>query len=92
MSRLGACRRRALTRIISIEEGKPLREARVEIEGWTAGFFDYFASFARAAHGEILPCRHRGEDIAVGAFPMGLRQITPWNFPSAMVARKWLRR
>jgi acyl-CoA reductase-like NAD-dependent aldehyde dehydrogenase len=38
-----------LSRIISQEEGKPLRESRVEIEGWTAGFFEYFATFARGA-------------------------------------------
>ena len=78
-----------LARIISIEEGKPLRESRVEIEGWTAGFFDYFASFARAAHGEILPSDNRGEEIAIRRVPYGVCvSITPWNFPSAMVARK----
>jgi hypothetical protein len=37
-----------LARIISLEEGKPLREARFEIEGWTAGFFEYFVDFGRA--------------------------------------------
>jgi acyl-CoA reductase-like NAD-dependent aldehyde dehydrogenase len=38
-----------LSRLISHEEGKPLRESRVEIEGWTAGFFGYFATFARGS-------------------------------------------
>jgi lactaldehyde dehydrogenase/glycolaldehyde dehydrogenase len=78
-----------LARIISLEEGKPMRESRVEIEGWTAGFFDYFASFARAAHGEILPSDNRGEEIAIRKVPYGVCvAITPWNFPSAMPARK----
>jgi acyl-CoA reductase-like NAD-dependent aldehyde dehydrogenase len=78
-----------LSRLISHEEGKPLRESRVEIEGWTAGFFDYFATFARAAHGEILPSDNRGEEIAIRKVPYGVCVgITPWNFPSAMVARK----
>jgi acyl-CoA reductase-like NAD-dependent aldehyde dehydrogenase len=44
-----------LARIISLEEGKPLREARFEIEGWTAGFFEYLLDFGRAAYGEVLP-------------------------------------
>jgi lactaldehyde dehydrogenase / glycolaldehyde dehydrogenase len=78
-----------LSRLISHEEGKPLRESRVEIEGWTAGFFEYFASFARAAHGELLPSDNRGEEMASRKFPYGVCVgITPWNFPSAMVARK----
>lgn len=67
----------------------PLRESRVEIEGWTAGFFEYFADFARAPNGEILPSDNRGEEIAVRKVPYGVCVgITPWNFPSAMVARK----
>jgi lactaldehyde dehydrogenase/glycolaldehyde dehydrogenase len=78
-----------LARLISLEEGKPLRESRVEIEGWTAGFFEYFASFARAAHGELLPSDNRGEEIAIRRVPYGVCvAVTPWNFPSAMVARK----
>jgi lactaldehyde dehydrogenase/glycolaldehyde dehydrogenase len=78
-----------LARIVSLEVGKPMRESRVEIEGWTAGFFDYFASFGRAATGEILPSDNRGEEIAIRKVPYGVCVgITPWNFPSAMVARK----
>jgi lactaldehyde dehydrogenase/glycolaldehyde dehydrogenase len=78
-----------LARLISQEEGKPLRESRVEIEGWTAGFFEYFAGFARAASGEILPSDNRGEEIAIRKVPYGVCVgITPWNFPSAMAARK----
>jgi acyl-CoA reductase-like NAD-dependent aldehyde dehydrogenase len=38
-----------LSRLISHEEGKPLRESCVEIEGWTAGFFEYLATFARGS-------------------------------------------
>jgi lactaldehyde dehydrogenase / glycolaldehyde dehydrogenase len=75
--------------IVSIEEGKPLREARFEIEGWTAGFFEYFSGFARAATGEILPSDNRGEEIQMRKVPYGVCVgVTPWNFPSAMVARK----
>ena len=78
-----------LARIVSLEEGKPLREARFEIEGWTAGFFEYLSSFARAAHGELLPSDNRGEEIEIRRVPYGVCvAVTPWNFPSAMVARK----
>ncbi|HZZ92399.1 MAG TPA: aldehyde dehydrogenase family protein [Usitatibacter sp.] len=78
-----------LAHIISLEEGKPLRESRFEVEGWTAGFFDYFADFARAAHGELLPSDNRGEEVAIRKVPYGVCVgITPWNFPSAMVGRK----
>jgi lactaldehyde dehydrogenase/glycolaldehyde dehydrogenase len=78
-----------LARVVSLEVGKPIRESRVEIEGWTAGFFDYFASFGRAGTGEILPSDNRGEEIAIRKVPYGVCVgITPWNFPSAMVARK----
>ncbi|MHB8690247.1 MAG: aldehyde dehydrogenase family protein [Solirubrobacteraceae bacterium] len=78
-----------LARIISLEEGKPVSESRFEIEGWTAGFFEYFSGFARAAHGEILPSDNRGEEIQMRKVPYGVCVgVTPWNFPSAMVARK----
>jgi lactaldehyde dehydrogenase / glycolaldehyde dehydrogenase len=78
-----------LARIISLEEGKPLREARFEIVEWTAGFFDYFADFGRAAHGEILPSDNRDEEVTIRKVPYGVCVgITPWNFPSAMVGRK----
>jgi len=78
-----------LAQIVSLEEGKPLRESRFEIEGWTAGFFDYYSGFARAAQGEILPSDNRGEEIEIRKVPYGVCvAVTPWNFPSAMVARK----
>ncbi|MDB5860385.1 MAG: aldehyde dehydrogenase [Ramlibacter sp.] len=78
-----------LARLVSLEVGKPMRESRFEIDGWTAGFFDYFASFGRAATGEILPSDNRGEEVAIRKVPYGVCVgITPWNFPSAMPARK----
>jgi lactaldehyde dehydrogenase/glycolaldehyde dehydrogenase len=78
-----------LARLVSLEVGKPMRESRFEIDGWTAGFFDYFAGFGRAATGEILPSDNRGEEVAIRKVPYGVCVgITPWNFPSAMPARK----
>ncbi|MEA2222141.1 MAG: lactaldehyde dehydrogenase / glycolaldehyde dehydrogenase, partial [Solirubrobacteraceae bacterium] len=78
-----------LARIISLEVGKPIRESRFEVEGWTAGFFEYVSGFARAAHGEILPSDNRGEEVQLRKVPYGVCvAVTPWNFPSAMPARK----
>lgn len=77
-----------LARIISLEQGKPIKEARGEVGG-TAGFFDYFAEFARRIQGEILPSDHPGEQIWIQRVPIGvIGAIIPWNYPSALVARK----
>ncbi|HEY0153286.1 MAG TPA: aldehyde dehydrogenase [Longimicrobium sp.] len=77
-----------LARVVVREQGKPLVEARGEIGG-TAGFFDYFTSFARAPAGEILPSDAPDEDIWIRSVPYGVvAAIIPWNYPAALFARK----
>jgi len=77
-----------LARIVVQEQGKPLVEARGEIGG-TAGFFDYFTSFARAAMGEIVAADNPNEDIWIRNVPFGVVVgIIPWNYPAALFARK----
>ena len=77
-----------LARLVVQEQGKPLVEARGEIGG-TAGFFDYFTSFARAPMGEILPSDNPNEDIWIRNVPYGVVVgIIPWNYPAALFARK----
>ncbi|HSH79036.1 MAG TPA: aldehyde dehydrogenase family protein, partial [Herpetosiphonaceae bacterium] len=77
-----------LARVVVQEQGKPLVEARGEIAG-TAGFFDYFTSFARAPMGEIIASDNRNEDIWVRNVPFGVVVgIIPWNYPAALFARK----
>ncbi|HUP27240.1 MAG TPA: aldehyde dehydrogenase [Chloroflexia bacterium] len=77
-----------LARLVVQEQGKPLVEARGEIGG-TAGFFDYFTSFARAQVGEIVASDNPGEDIWVRNVPFGVVVgIIPWNYPAALFARK----
>ena len=77
-----------LARVVVREQGKPLVEARGEIGG-TAGFFDYFASFARAPMGEIMPSDAPDEDIWIRNVPYGVvAAIIPWNYPAALFARK----
>lgn len=75
-------------RLIVSEQGKTIKEAHGEVGG-AAGFFDYFAEFARRIQGEILPSDHAGEQIWVQRLPLGVvAAIIPWNYPFALVARK----
>jgi len=77
-----------LARVVVREQGKPLVEARGEIGG-TAGFFEYFTTFARAPKGEILPSDNPNEDIWIRNAPYGVVvAIIPWNYPAALFARK----
>ncbi len=77
-----------LARLVVEEQGKPLVEARGEIGG-TAGFFEYFTSFARSPLGEIVPSDNPHEDIWVRNVPYGVVVgIIPWNYPAALFARK----
>jgi lactaldehyde dehydrogenase / glycolaldehyde dehydrogenase len=77
-----------LARVIVREQGKPLVEARGEVAG-TAGFFEYFTTFARAPMGEIIPSDNPHEDIWIRNVPYGVVVgIIPWNFPAALFARK----
>jgi len=77
-----------LAAILTAEQGKPLAEARGEIL-YAASFIDWFAGEAERIEGEIIPAPHGGQRLLVLKQPVGLcAAITPWNFPSAMVARK----
>jgi lactaldehyde dehydrogenase / glycolaldehyde dehydrogenase len=77
-----------LARLVVREQGKPLVEARGEIAG-TAGFFEYFTTFARAQKGEIIASDNPGEDIWIRNVPYGVvAGIIPWNYPAALFARK----
>lgn len=77
-----------LARLVVAEQGKTITEARGEIEA-TAGFFDYYASFARAQVGAMFAPDGSGEQLFVKSVPYGVVvAITPWNFPAAIFARK----
>jgi lactaldehyde dehydrogenase/glycolaldehyde dehydrogenase len=77
-----------LARLVVQEQGKPLVEARGEIAG-TAGFFEYFTTFARSPLGEIVASDNRDEDIWIRNVPFGVVVgIIPWNYPAALFARK----
>jgi acyl-CoA reductase-like NAD-dependent aldehyde dehydrogenase len=80
--------RERLAAVLTSEQGKPLFEARQEVDG-SAEHFEYFAEFARRIEGDVLPSDNPGQTVMILRLPIGVvAAITPWNFPSAMVARK----
>ena len=77
-----------LASILTAESGKPVAEARGEVE-YSATFFDNAAAAAEMAAGELPAARAADRRIAVLREPVGATfAITPWNFPLAMIARK----
>ncbi|GAB6059840.1 NAD-dependent succinate-semialdehyde dehydrogenase [Desulfonatronum parangueonense] len=80
--------REELARLMTLEQGKPLAEARAEI-GFGASFLRWFAEEGRRAYGSIIPAPWRDKRILVTREPVGVVGIiTPWNFPTAMICRK----
>ncbi len=74
--------------IMTAEQGKPLAESRGEI-GYAAAFIEWFAEEARRVYGDVIPGNAKDRRILVLKQPVGVvASITPWNFPSAMIARK----
>ena len=78
----------ALARILTMEQGKPLAEARGEIL-YGASFIEWFAEEARRVYGDVIPAHAADKRIVVIRQPVGVvAAITPWNFPNAMITRK----
>jgi succinate-semialdehyde dehydrogenase/glutarate-semialdehyde dehydrogenase len=77
-----------LARILTLEQGKPLVEARGEIR-YGAGFVKWFAEEARRIGGSTIPSPTPDRRILVLKEAVGVCGIiTPWNFPNAMITRK----
>ncbi|WP_297767280.1 NAD-dependent succinate-semialdehyde dehydrogenase [uncultured Alcanivorax sp.] len=77
-----------LGRLMTLEQGKPLAEAKGEI-AYAASFLKWFAEEARRAYGDTIPAPKPGQRIVVIKQPIGVTAaITPWNFPSSMITRK----
>ncbi|MFD1329806.1 NADP-dependent succinate-semialdehyde dehydrogenase [Mycoplana ramosa] len=77
-----------LGRILTMEQGKPLAEAKGEI-AYGASFVEWFAEEARRVYGDIMPGHQKDKRILVMKQPIGVvAAITPWNFPNAMITRK----
>ncbi|SNT73789.1 NAD-dependent succinate-semialdehyde dehydrogenase [Paracoccus seriniphilus] len=77
-----------LAMILTLEQGKPLAEARGEI-AYGASFIKWFAEEARRVEGGIIPAPMTDRRILATKEPVGVSAIiTPWNFPNAMITRK----
>jgi succinate-semialdehyde dehydrogenase/glutarate-semialdehyde dehydrogenase len=80
--------REDIATIITLEEGKPLAEARGEVN-YAASFVQWFAEEAKRIRGDVIPAPKDGQRIVVLKQPIGVcAAITPWNFPAAMITRK----
>ena len=77
-----------LARLMTIEQGKPLAEAKGEI-AYAASFLEWFAEEAKRVYGDTIPGHQPDKRLIVIKQPIGVTAaITPWNFPSAMITRK----
>jgi len=77
-----------LARILTLEQGKPLGEAKGEIL-YGANYIRWFAEEAKRIYGDTIPGQSPDKRVVVIKQPIGVVAcITPWNFPNAMLARK----
>jgi len=74
--------------LMTLEQGKPLPEAKGEIV-YAASFLEWFAEEGRRAYGDVIPSHMADRRVVVIKEPIGVcAAITPWNFPAAMITRK----
>lgn len=77
-----------IARILTLEQGKPLAEARLEVS-LGADIIDWFAEEARRAYGRTIPARAGNVQQVVVKEPVGpVAAFTPWNFPINQAVRK----
>ena len=77
-----------LALLMTLEQGKPLAEARGEI-AYAASFIEWFAEEGKRAYGDSIPSPTSSSRLLVIKQPIGVcAAITPWNFPAAMITRK----
>lgn len=77
-----------LALLLTLEQGKPLTEAKGEI-AYGASYLEWFSEEAKRIYGDVLPGHMTDKRITVLKQPIGVTAaITPWNFPNAMITRK----
>lgn len=77
-----------LARTMTMEQGKPFKEAKGEII-YANNFISWYAEEGKRIYGETIPASARNKRILVHKQPVGvIAAITPWNFPAAMITRK----
>lgn len=74
--------------ILTMEQGKPLAEAKGEI-AYGASYIEWFAEEAKRIYGDTIPAVSPDQRVQVIRQPIGVcAAVTPWNFPNAMITRK----
>ncbi|XVN71844.1 NAD-dependent succinate-semialdehyde dehydrogenase [Brevibacillus gelatini] len=74
--------------VMTLEQGKPLAEARGEVQ-YANSYIKWYAEEAKRIYGETIPASAISKRILVQKQPVGVvAAVTPWNFPAAMIARK----
>jgi succinate-semialdehyde dehydrogenase / glutarate-semialdehyde dehydrogenase len=77
-----------LARVMTVEQGKPLRTARIEVQ-YAANFLIWFAEEAKRVYGSTIPSSRAGQRFLVLHQPVGVvGAVTPWNYPISMLTRK----
>lgn len=77
-----------IARIMTCEQGKPLKEAIAEINNANS-YISWYAEEGKRIYGETIPSSHPNKRILVLKQPVGVvAAITPWNFPASMITRK----
>ncbi len=85
---LMVAQREDLARIMTLEQGKPLSEARGEID-YGASFAEYFAEEAKRPDIMSVTSHLPSAEVELWREPVGVAAlVTPWNFPNAMITRK----
>ena len=77
-----------IARTLTMEQGKPLAEAKAEVLH-SADTFEWFAEEGKRAYGQIIPNTAPGKRHMTFKHPVGVvAAISPWNFPITLQARK----
>jgi succinate-semialdehyde dehydrogenase/glutarate-semialdehyde dehydrogenase len=80
--------RKHLARVMTEEQGKPLKASRGEIQ-YGADFLLWYAEEAKRIYGETIPAPRSDQRFIVMRQPVGVvAAITPWNYPMSMITRK----
>lgn len=74
--------------VMTMEQGKPLAEAKGEVQ-YANSYIKWYAEEAKRIYGEMIPASSGSKRILVQKQPVGVvAAVTPWNFPAAMITRK----
>src|SRR5215831_1819716 len=78
----------AIARTLTMEQGKPVPEAKAEILH-SADTFEWFAEEGKRAYGQVIPNSQPGKRHVTLKHPVGVvAAISPWNFPITLQSRK----